>query len=566
MADEDAKYKNFFNKTYLPVFTEYFSQAQLEKKITSYKSLIEEIKKIESVSSDSVYKHVLSKKDLLTSKNAKNLCRNGIQFKHFKYVIFKMFKIGFSSEDYANKIKNVFKGRSFSEIEIKSPTFSTKLLEERLPFHYLNEKGIQALKEVTWLLNAVLPKIEYCPMLLNIASLLLIFMPKEETYEVLRNIIESDQNPQEINKLRWHFRYTIDENYKLYLAIQTSLLDLAKEIQGKAKIIEEMGCPLFDLIQDMSENFFIEYVNFVGITRFLAFFLLEGAKGIYRLVYGILFYCNMLQDVTYVSANSGKGDLLETLAMKITSSTKIVEKKPIEEVIKIFRKNSNKIDNFSILLETATQLKLTHLNNNYITQVLPPSIRDKMPKITNLKYIPNFTPESKIFKKSEIEQLWELIPSDSNFKYSNAILIFDKEKNPECDLSSIYEIGNQMDDNSKILFLIQTTNDEVFGGFMEQNIKLTDKVKYITPPQSLLFSVRPEMKVYFPKETDEIVCFEPGAIRFGYGTDGPAISICFDLQEGQTEKDSVFGKNICLIKDGDEGIFSIKGLEIYLMP
>jgi gas vesicle protein len=346
----------------------------------------------------------------------------------------------------------------------------------------------------------------------------------------------------------------------------TELLDLAKEIQGKAKIIEEMGCPLFDLIQDMSENFFIEYVNFVGITRFLPFFLLEGAKGIYRLVYGILFYCNMLQDVTYVSANSGKGDLLETLAMKITSSTKIVEKKPIEEVIKIFRKNSNKIDNFSILLETATQLKLTHLNNNYITQVLPPSIRDKMPKITNLKYIPNFTPESKIFKKSEIEQLWELIPSDSNFKYSNAILIFDKEKNPECDLSSIYEIGNQMDDNSKILFLIQTTNDEVFGGFMEQNIKLTDKVKYITPPQSLLFSVRPEMKVYFPKETDEIVCFEPGAIRFGYGTDGPAISICFDLQEGQTEKDSVFGKNICLIKDGDEGIFSIKGLEIYLMP
>ena len=61
MAD-DSKYREDFNKNYLPSFTEYFSQAQLDKTISSYKYLIEDLKKIEKVSSDSTYKHVMSKK------------------------------------------------------------------------------------------------------------------------------------------------------------------------------------------------------------------------------------------------------------------------------------------------------------------------------------------------------------------------------------------------------------------------------------------------------------------------------------------------------------------------
>ena len=208
----------------------------------------------------------------------------------------------------------------------------------------------------------------------------------------------------------------------------------------------------------------------------------------------------------------------------------------------------------------------THLNNNYTYQFIPPAIRDNLPKLKNLLYIPSFVPESRIIKRKEIPKLWELIPSD--IKFCNGILLFDKEKNPECDLNTIYDVGDKLEDNSKIFFLIQTTNDEVFGGIMEQNIKLKENVQYLIPPQSFLFTIRPEMKVYEPndKEHDEIVCFEPGAIRYGYGKDGPAITINYDLQEGSTEKNSVFGKDICLIKDySNEGGFSIKGLEIYLM-
>ena len=33
MAEDDAKYKEEFNKKYLPHFTQYFSQSKMEKKL-----------------------------------------------------------------------------------------------------------------------------------------------------------------------------------------------------------------------------------------------------------------------------------------------------------------------------------------------------------------------------------------------------------------------------------------------------------------------------------------------------------------------------------------------------
>ena len=570
MSEDDVQFKEQFNKKYLPYFTEYFSQSQMEKKIISYKYLIEELKKLEITSNESTYKHVMSKKVLLLSKNAKNLCRSGIQFKHFKNVILKMFNVEFSQEDFQNKIKDVLKGRSFEDMEDQCPSFTAKTIEESLPYHYLNEKGIKALKEVVWLLNGVIPKIEYSPTLLCVASLLLIFLTKEETYEVLRNIIESDQNVIELNKLRWHFRYSMIENIKLHLSIKTCILELTKDnVSLHLKHIEDLGCPMIDLIQDMNETFFLDYVNFLGIVKFLSFFLLEGVKGMYRLIYAVVSLSTLTQEFITSKKESKKESkksvLLETLKNKITYETKI-EKKPKEEVIRLFKEKSNKIEKFFNLIDIATQWKLTHLNNNYMYQYIPPSIRDNLPKLHNLIYIPSFVPESRIIKRKEIPKLWELIPSD--IKYCNGILLFDKEKNPQCDLNTIYDVGSKLEDNSKIFFLVQTINDEVFGGLMEANIKLSDNVKYIIPPQSYLFSIRPEMKIYEPKnkQHDEVVCFEPGAIRYGYGRDGPAITINYDLQEGSTERNTVFGKDICLIKDyTNEGTFLIKGLEIYLM-
>ena len=545
---EESKYRSEFNQHYLPSFTEYFSQPQLDKTISSYKYLIEDLKKIEKVSSDSTYKHVMSKKNLFLSKNAKNICRSGIQYKHMRNIILKMFNIEFSPEDYSNKLKTVLKGRTFADVEAIVPTFSTKTFEETLPFHYLNEKGISALKEIAWLLNDVIPKIEYCPTLLSLGSLLLLFLSKEETYEVLRMMIELDQTDTDLNKLRWHFRYTIIDNIQMDSNIKTCIYELSSNPQ-QFKNFEKMGLPLTSIIRDIVKKFFLDYVSFAGIMRILPFFLLEGVKGIYRIIYAIVFNCNQSLEE---DQKAGKIKILK-------------DQKKREELMKIFKEKSNKITDFVNLFDFATKWNLTHTNNNYILQVVPPAIKNNVADIDKMVHIPSFEPESSILSPEQITKLWEFLPQ--KLKLCDCILLFKKGEYSNDDLNTIYQSFDDLDEKTILFILIQTDKDEIFGFIMQQSIKISDNVEYKNLPLSYLFSISPELKFYEHKNKDDkIVCFEPGAIRFGYGNYGPAITINYGLNEGITEKNSVFGEDICLIKDySNEGFFNIRKIEIYMM-
>ena len=549
MAD-DSKYREEFNKDYLPSFTEYFSQTQMEKKINSYKYLVEDLKKVEKISTEANYKHVMSKKILFLSKNAKTLCRGGVQYKHMRNIILKMFNIEFSPEDYSNKAKTVLKGRSFSDLEGICPSFSPKSFEEAIPFHYLNEKGISALKEITWLLNGVLQKIDYCPSIICLGSLLLLFLSKEEAYEVLRTIIETDQNDMDLNRLRWHFRYTVLENIQMDSNIKTCILDLSNYTQ-QFKQLEKIGFSLLLIIRDIIKQFFLEYINFVGIIRILPFFLFEGVKGIYRLVYALLYFCSLsFED----DQKSQKNQIQK-------------EKKSKEELMNLLKEKSNKITDFVYLMDFALKWELKHTNNNYIYQVVPSNIKKNTYDINNLIHIPSFEPESLILSKENITKLWELLPF--KLRMYNCILLFKKEEKEksEVDLSTLYENFEQLEENIILFLIIQTDNDEIFGLIMQHNLKLEENMEYKTVALAYLFSITPELKLFNHKnKNDSIICFEPGAIRYGYGEHGPAIMINYDFSEGSTEKNSVFGENICLLKDySNEGFFNIKNLEIYLM-
>ena len=235
----------------------------------------------------------MGKKKLLISKNAKQLCRDGIPLKHIKNILLKMFNVSFSKEDFENNKKEVLKGREFSDMGDLVPTFCNKSLEEILPFHYLNEEGVKALKEVLWLLNGVLSKLEYCPALIGISSILLLFLSKEETYELMRNVIEADLNPGDLTNIRWHFRYKLEDNIKLYISIALSIVEISnKDVTNQFMLIEKYGLRRIKLVQDMADKFLLDFINFIGIIKFLPFFLYEGAKGIYRFIYGIIALCH----------------------------------------------------------------------------------------------------------------------------------------------------------------------------------------------------------------------------------------------------------------------------------
>ena len=103
---------------------------------------------------------------------------------------------------------------------------------------------------------------------------------------------------------------------------------------------------------------------------------------------------------------------------------------------------------------------------------------------------------------------------------------------------------------------------------MDQVIKIYEDGKYRTPISAYLFSVVPEVNVYKPKDRmhSEIVCFEEGAFRYGNGEDGQAITIENELKTGWTQKTTVFGNEVCLLKDyTDDGEFFIDNMEIYIM-
>ena len=566
--EENKKEKELFLKNYSSCFTPYLSLEKLEQKIPSFRYLNDELKKLETTSPESTIKHVMGKKKLLSSKNAKQLCRDGVPIKHIKKIVLKMFNVEFSKNDYENKKKEVLKGREFSDMGNQVPTFCDKSLEELLPFHYLNEQGIEALKEDLWLLNGVLPKVEYAPGIVGLASVLLLFLSKEETYELIRNIMEADMIPGDLSSIRWHFRYNMDDNIKLYLSISLAIVEISKlNTKNKFLQIEKYGLRRIKFVQDIIDQFFLDYINFIGIIKLLPFFLLEGVKGIYRFVYGII-------SLIHFKIESKEGDNftqdkktgeLVTLNDKISAKNESIKLAP-SEVIKIYKEFSNQYQNWSLFMDTITGWELTHRNNTFTTIKIPSDLRNTYGTIEKRIYIPSIFPNSDILSTHFLPKLWEKIPTD--VKYHDGLQIFSKKKSPEADLSFVYNIGRETEDNNLILFLIKTKNGEVFGGIMSQTIKLYDDGKYRIPNSAYLFTVEPELNIYQPKDKKhgEIACFEAGAFRFGNGDDGPAITLDHELKLGWTQKNTIFGNDICLLKDyKDDGEFEIENFEIYVM-
>ena len=563
--EENKKQKEIFLQKYFPSFTPYLSLEKLEQKIPSYLYLNNELKKLEDTSPEGTIKHVMGKKKLLISKNAKQLCRDGIPVKNIKEILLKMFNVNYSNEDYDNKRKDVLKGREFSEMGDQVPTFCDKSLEEVLPFHYLNDQGLEALKEVLWLLNGVLPKLEYSPGVAGLASILLLFLSKEETYELVRNLIEADLNPGDLANIRWHFRYSLDDNIKLYISISLSILELTKqEIVNQFQQIENYGLKRIKLVQDIVDKFFIDYINFIGIVKFLPFFLYEGAKGIYRFIYGIIALNHFKIEKKEKEEEKKEGEL-ETLKDKITNKNEVA-KIPPEEVVKLYKQLTNKYENWGAFMETITSWELTHRNNSYSDIKMHDQYRKIFPNIEKRIYIPSLFPESKILPGPCLPKLWQKMPPD--VKYHDGLQIFSKKSSPEANLNTIYSICEKMEDNSLIMFLIKTKNEEVFGGIMSQAIKLYEDGKYRIPNSAYLFSVQPEINVFHPKDKKhgEIACFEAGSFRFGNGEDGPAITLEKELKEGWVQKNTIFGNDVTLLKDyKDDGGFEIDDIEIYIM-
>ena len=533
---EDFFYKKKFLSEEWFKRSKYIDIDLVQDHLSSFKYLWTECQDLEIICTEKLFNHAMTKPNLFESKNVRNIVRNGIPPKYMNTFLLKLFNITKNTETLMNNYNKILsislKGYKAEYLDDYVPYFSgLKKLGDCLPVHYLNNSGILALKEILWMLYHLYPQIEYCPLIIQLLSLILVFCNKYETLEIMSCIIGYNLNydKNEIYKIRWHFRLNYNDNLKII----TSITECLKEVSYKSckELYDHLTNIHFrpeKLYEDMCFGFFYKYFNFFGMIRLLPFYLHDGIKSIYRLIYAI---------------------------EKCTKDELKLIKVP-DKIIGKCRELCNSLDNIKDLFEISYEFNITRNNNKYSEQS---NIKENDKHIITYKgqlILPEFKEKSEILNEYQIIHLWENMPKC--FKANNvSVTQFQPNKSK---ISDIIDKFNK--EEKKYIFLIKTTTNEIFGFAINGNFKDTNG-KYINIKQGILISIEPIIKIYnINAEYNEILFIDKDKILFGKdNTDTITIKISEDLSNGETHETDFFN-NHCLVNKED-GNFKIELIEIF---
>ena len=533
---EDFFYKKKFLSEEWFKRSKYIDIDLVQDHLSSFKYLWTECQDLEIICTEKLFNHAMTKPNLFESKNVRNIVRNGIPPKYMNTFLLKLFNITKNTETLMNNYNKILsislKGYKAEYLDDYVPYFSgLKKLGDCLPVHYLNNSGILALKEILWMLYHLYPQIEYCPLIIQLLSLFLVFCNKYETLEIMSCIIGYNLNydKNEIYKIRWHFRLNYNDNLKII----TSITECLKEVSYKSckELYDHLTNIHFrpeKLYEDMCFGFFYKYFNFFGMIRLLPFYLHDGIKSIYRLIYAI---------------------------EKCTKDELKLIKVP-DKIIGKCRELCNSLDNIKDLFEISYEFNITRNNNKYSEQS---NIKENDKHIITYKgqlILPEFKEKSEILNEYQIIHLWENMPKC--FKANNvSVTQFQPNKSK---ISDIIDKFNK--EEKKYIFLIKTTTNEIFGFAINGNFKDTNG-KYINIKQGILISIEPIIKIYnINAEYNEILFIDKDKILFGKdNTDTITIKISENLSNGETHETDFFN-NHCLVNKED-GNFKIELIEIF---
>ena len=519
---------------------EYLNKKNFIDNIPSYHYFYNKCSNLENLLPEKVFKELISQQNFSTHPNTKKICRKGIHPNYMHNLLINLFELkDIQNNHYDNVYSIIFKKYNPKNLEDFVPYLTGyKTLKESLPFHYLNEKGLEELKILLWMINDSNSNIIFCPYLIKVISLLLIFCNKYEVFEIMCKLLQNEKNivDEDEFKIRWHFKFSYDENKQLISSISQSL----KELSPKNRInyynnFESLGFKIEKIYEDMCYNFFFFHFNFYGIIRFLPFFLVEGVKSFYRIIYAI------------------ENEIYEK-TIKI--------KKSDELVIKI-RELSRKINDISELFNTSYKLNLTRYNNKFKEidgEVLDDKIESCGIELSKYKKDEYYLPIIKggnLLTDYEIIHLWEILPQE--YKIKNGELIYQASKDGY-NLPNLIGLEEKYNKKTIILFLIETEKNDKFG-FISSNLIIHTDNQYQRPSASFLFTIKPKFKLFSPIDSDEILYVTTKDFIFGNGPNGPAIQLNQDLKEGDSYSGGCF-KNPCLVSEPD-GHFMVKKLEVF---
>jgi hypothetical protein len=486
---------------------------------------------------ESEINYILSKHSMQSSERTKYDIRHGIPIKYTHDIMLGLFNVDATlshlpvlAENYKTRFISIFKNRDPKNLGEHVPYLSYfDTFEENLPYHFLNDKGIEACKELLWLLFSVVPSIEFCPFLLKIISFSLIFLTKEEVFAMVKNLIISDYSNNKLDGIRFRLRFNYEENKRLIPSFIECFLNITnktgKELEQK---FEKLGFEFEILVEDMFFTLFYEYFNFLFLHKIFLLYLREGVKVLFRIAYAIL----------------------------KTFKNEILEISNHESVIKTIKTKCNELKDLNVFFQLAFSFKITQYNNKYseikVIETFKPN------KMVNY-YIPTINGDSGILTDDDYFNLWSIFPN--GFKTKDAKLIYSTEYHGH-KLSKVYEICSDPDNSCfNSFFVIQTAN-EVFGAVMSLPF---DRCRngYYKPAHSNLFILKPVIQrfdIVIP--TDKLVLCSDDKIIIGLGELGPAIEIEKDLLMGFSYKSEIFNSpQLC-----EKGVsFGIEKLEIFIL-
>ena len=467
---------------------------------------------------DEEFNFIYTQKNFYKSQNVKELFRKGIPIKYIKIFIQKLLNLENCKENYNFKFSMIFKNLDTSHIGDYVPYYYGKKktkLKEILSIHYLNEEGIKQLKIIMWLISDLVPKIEYSPFLVKICSILLTIFEKEEAFETMRTLIDMNYDPSEIYKLRWHFRYSFAENKKLVESIKIFLENQSDNIKELFDIFRNKGLDPLLLINEFVESLFLDFLNFYGILRFICIFLYEGVKALYRVSYGIL---NYIYEKNLGEMKNCRKDLISELKRIIFNTfdyNKIFEDAFNLQLSRfnngyIKGDNGEEINELEIPFECASKYykndnceeesnsEKEKLKQKQIEQVKQPKKNHNY--ISNF-YLPSIEPKSNILTGKYIFKLWPKLPK--KFRKYNLVTIYSLSRK-KINMKSILELSNKYPKNLKIMILIETEQEELFGMILPQMLEDTGEDNYIKLEKCYLINFLPKINVY--NDNNEIIC------------------------------------------------------------
>lgn len=105
-----------------------------------------------------------------------------------------------------------------------------------LRVHCLNSEGIKALSRILWVINKT-KTLQFCPMLVHVASLLLIFLSEKETFRVVEFLVDDSIALHLKNQetLRWHFTLNEGQFEKLARSCFEEVASISKTFKELTK-------------------------------------------------------------------------------------------------------------------------------------------------------------------------------------------------------------------------------------------------------------------------------------------------------------------------------------------